>query len=471
MKSNKKLILFGILCAAVSVSGCSKDSSDVVVTPSTNYESAWSCDQDHHFKKSLDAGDDSVIDYNEHYLDNEREDEDGYLYSDCIVCGYRRFVTPIEGEFELEEITEVAYPYVENVKNYLIGQNTNSDEALVSDYCNGISTAEAPIVVSWTSDSQVDHFEVICSRNSDFKEDAKEPNKVYTIDKNQRSVNIYNLYPKTTYYVKVTEVFMDEEQAAKELETSFETCDIATRVIHVDGIANVRDLGGYTTSLVEGGTTRQGMIYRGSALEDEKKQLSITKDGEKVFLEELGIKTEIELRDNGDFTSPLSGKLNYKQLPIAVYNEVFDENQEATRKSYKALMELLADEENYPVYIHCQLGDDRTGAFAFFLNALLGVEYNDLCIDYEMTSFSPSGLRGARNGMNYSNHFEDIYSSSRTDENGTTYLGLMTFGEVNESGEPSGNTPISVCAENFFKSLGVGEDTIEAIRRINIEGY
>ena len=119
-------------------------------------------------------------------------------------------------------------------------------------------------------------------------------------------------------------------------------------------------------------------------------------------------------------------------------------------------MEILADENNYPVYIHCQQGDDSTGTFAFFLNALLGVEYNDLCIDYEMSSFSPSGLRGARNGQNYSNHFIDIYS------------GLMNYGENAES---SGNTPLSLCAENFFKSLGVSEDTIEAIRRINIEGY
>lgn len=474
MKSNKaiKLILCGMLCAAIPVSGCSQKSSDIVVTPDTNYESTWSCDRDYHFKKSLDKTDDSVIDYNEHYLDNEREDENGYLYSDCIVCGYRRYTTPIEGAFEIEEIEEVVYPYVESVKNYLVGQSEDPDEYLVSAYCNSIMAAEAPITVRWTSDEKVDHFEVICSRNSDFAEHDDEPNKTYTIDKNLRTVDIYNLYPGIKYYVKVTEVFMDTSQASKELITSFKTCDIPTRVIHVDGIANVRDLGGYETSLVEGGKTKQGMIYRGSALQDETRQLSITEEGEQVFLHELGIKTEIELRDTEILSSSLSGKLSYKQLPIAVYNEVFDENQETTRKSYQELLELLADEENYPVYIHCQQGDDRTGTVAFFLNALLGVGYNDLCIDYEMTSFSPSGLRGARNGQNYSNHFADIYSSTRTDEtNGTTYLGLMAFGEVKESGEPSGNTPISVCAENFFKSLGVTEDTIEAIRRINIEGY
>lgn len=472
MKAHKKWILFGTLCAALSVAGCSKGTSDMVIEPDEQYDTAWSYDQDHHFKKSLEKGNDSVIDYNDHYLDEEHKDEDGYLYSDCIVCGYRRYATPVEGTFELAEMKDVVYPYVDQVKNYLIGQSTSPDEHLVMDYCSGIMEAEAPVKVTWTSDEKVDHFKVICSRNADFKDSKEEPNKTYVIDKNERSVSLYNLYPATTYYVKVTEVFMDESKDSKELTTSLQTCDLDTRVIHVDGIKNVRDLGGYPTTLAEGKKTRQGMIYRGSALEDEQRQLSITSAGEETFLRELGIKTEIELRDNGTFMSPLAGKVNYKQLPIAVYNEVFNENQKTTRQSYKELMELLAEEKNYPVYIHCQQGDDRTGTFAFFLNALLGVSYQDLCIDYEMTSFSPSGLRGARNGMNYSNHFTDIYSSTRTNEDGKiTYLGLMTYGKVKKTGEPTGDTTITQCAENFFKSLGVKKETIEKVRQINIEGY
>lgn len=459
MKCNQKRVLAGILCGMICLSGCSGKSSNIVITPSSNYESSWSYDLDHHFKKSLDKDDDSVIDYNEHYLDDQREDEKGYLYADCIICGYRRYKTLIEGTFEINEQETTASLYTQKAEEYLTGQSISPAEYLVSEYCNGIMAAEAPVVISWTSDADIDRFEVVCSRNADFEDHSKEPNKRYTVNKNDRSVELYNLYPGTKYYVKVTEVFMDTAQPSKELVASFETGDIPTRVIRVDGITNVRDMGGYTTSLVEGGTTKQGMIYRGSALEDEKRQLAITKEGEETFLNELGIKTEIELRDTGSFVSPLSSKLTYKQLPIAVYHEVFKDNQVTTRKSYQELLEILADEENYPVYIHCQQGDDRTGTVAFFLNALLGVEYNDLCIDYEMTSFSPSGLRGARNGQNYSNHFIDIYT------------GLENFGELAEDGEPSGNTPLSVCAENFFKSLGVSEETIETVRRINIEGY
>ncbi len=474
MKSSKTVhfLLTGTLLGAVLFgTGCSK-TSKVVVTPSGNYESTWSYDRDTHFKASLVKDDESVIDRNEHYLDHEHKDEDGYLYRDCVICGYRRHSTPIEGEFKIVEMEEVVYPYVEQAKTYLVGQSQSPDEYLVKDYSTGIMAAESPIQVSWTSDEKVDHFEVVCSRNADFTEHETEVNKTYTVDKNERTVSIYNLYPNTQYYVKVTEVFMDKDAEAKELTTTFTTCDVSTRTIHIDGLTNVRDLGCYQSSLVSGGKTKYGMIYRGSTLEDERYQLSISKAGKTTFLKELGIKTEIEIRDTGTYTSPLSDKVNYQQLPIAVYNEVFSDSQATTRASYKQLMELLADEKNYPVYIHCQLGDDRTGTIAFFLNALLGVEHNDLCIDYEMTSFSPSGLRGARNEQNYSNHFADIYSSTRTDEDGkTTYIGLQTFGKVNKSGEPTGKTPLAECAENFFQSLGVSKDTIEKVRRINIEGY
>ena len=38
----------------------------------------------------------------------------------------------------------------------------------------------------------------------------------------------------------------------------------------------------------------------------------------------------------------------------------------------------IADENRYPVYIHCTGGADRTGTLAFLINALLGVGEDDL---------------------------------------------------------------------------------------------
>ena len=43
--------------------------------------------------------------------------------------------------------------------------------------------------------------------------------------------------------------------------------------------------------------------------------------------------------------------------------------------------------EDRPIYIHCVHGKDRTGFLLFLLEGLLGVSYNDLAKDYELTFF------------------------------------------------------------------------------------
>ena len=85
-------------------------------------------------------------------------------------------------------------------------------------------------------------------------------------------------------------------------------------------------------------------------------------------------------------------KNDARRLAYATGNAVRNEN--AMRRSLKGIFEVLADERNYPVYIHCNAGADRTGTVAFLINGLLGVSEADLIRDYELTSFSSvSGLR------------------------------------------------------------------------------
>lgn len=51
-------------------------------------------------------------------------------------------------------------------------------------------------------------------------------------------------------------------------------------------------------------------------------------------------------------------------------------------------MKVFADEDNYPIIMHCTYGRDRTGTLAFLINGLLGVSKKDLYRDYEMTTMS-----------------------------------------------------------------------------------
>ena len=75
---------------------------------------------------------------------------------------------------------------------------------------------------------------------------------------------------------------------------------------------------------------------------------------------------------------------------IRPYTRMFDPDQ---TNEYAAVLRVFADERNYPVYMHCWGGADRTGTVAFILEGLCGVSEADLAIDYELTSFTMFGLR------------------------------------------------------------------------------
>lgn len=449
MKNNK--IISSILALGMSFvfmfASCSCGNQNNTADNADNthiceYEEKWSYNDTAHFKKC--TGCDKVIDYNTHYLKAETTDAKGYKSSDCLICGYRKYKTQIEGKFELLSIDETVYPYVELVKAYL-----TTPDALVREYCTGVYQGEAPVIVQWTSDADVDYFKVTYADNESLQNALS-----FVVDKNERTYNIYNLYSDTTYYVQVEELLLDGSQKTKTI--SFKVADIASRLMHIENLMNVRDIGGYASSL--GGKIKQGKIYRGSAFEDIAYSLSLTEEGKRVLENEIGIKTEIELRyqyeinsqsgTSTERTQSLIDGATYNHLPIDVYDVVFDTSYTSCRLNYYKIFSLLADESNYPIYIHDQNGADKTGTIAFFINALLGASYEDLRYDYELTSFTACGLRGADRGQNYSVHFQAIYE------------GLMDYGESGDS--------IATCAEKFLKTLSVTDKQISAIRSINL---
>ena len=64
--------------------------------------------------------------------------------------------------------------------------------------------------------------------------------------------------------------------------------------------------------------------------------------------------------------------------------------------SLKAVFETFAYQNAYPIVFHCSIGTDRTGAVAFLLNALLGVDFDTLKQDYIFSLYGQIG--GSRNG-------------------------------------------------------------------------
>ena len=214
---------------------------------------------------------------------------------------------------------------------------------------------------------------------------------------------------------------------------SFTTEDMAPRWIKVDGNTNVRDAGGWKTE--DGRRVKQGLLYRGGEMNTH---VFITEAGIRTMVDELGIRTDLDLRGEavGVHTeSPLG--VEYVLLPFAAYDDFA-----ADPIHLKEVFELLADESKYPLYYHCWGGADRTGTLAFMLGAILGVPEDDLYLDYEFTSLS-------------------IWRGIRC-RSGEGMQGLV------QGIEPYGSH-VKERAEGFLRAHGVTDEVMDKIRRILLE--
>ena len=106
------------------------------------------------------------------------------------------------------------------------------------------------------------------------------------------------------------------------------------------------------------------------------------------------------------------------------YGDTFQYDDE-----YKAFFTMLADENNYPVYMHCTGGADRTGSAIYLLHTMLGVSDVECLQGYELTSFSTYGLRDTQyTGAEYKGYWDafmeklDTYAGSTKQEKVETWM-------------------------------------------------
>ncbi|MCQ2796341.1 MAG: tyrosine-protein phosphatase [Bacilli bacterium] len=195
--------------------------------------------------------------------------------------------------------------------------------------------------------------------------------------------------PGEIYKIKVTQ----ENKII--FSKTIKTLNQPVRFINVKHLDNVRDIGGWKT--IDGNQVKYGLFYRGSKLSDIKGGFRVDKESLRVLNEYLGIKTEIDLRwpggdDDNQKTTPLNA--NYFKIKFCAYNSILPNSKvpealyfKDTAKSLRKIFRILADKTNYPIYLHCIGGADRTGTVSFLLLGLLGVPLNDLIKEYELTSF------------------------------------------------------------------------------------
>ena len=264
-----------------------------------------------------------------------------------------------------------------------------------------------PVTLEWSvagAEGKVSKYLVKLSENEDMS-DAKEYESEYN------TLQIFNLKIGTTYYWTVDATFTVGKGEDKTKTTytssprSFTISSDCPRNLQVDGVTNFRDEGGWPTE--SGRVVKQGLIFRCGTISDGKPgevKARVTDDGKVTMLEELGIKSELDLRmdedgENGQITKSVLGKtVNYYNCPMSYSGNILEINSE----QIKAAFDVFADKDNYPIFFHCAIGTDRTGCIAFLLLGLLGVSEENLYRDY---MFSNYGLIwGSRDGGAITNY-------------------------------------------------------------------
>lgn len=241
----------------------------------------------------------------------------------------------------------------------------------------------------------------------------------------EQSILVYNLKIATTYYWTVTADGKTSEPV------QFATAGDAPRNLYVDGVTNVRDLGGWMT---ESGTrTKQGMLFRCGRLNESSAKevnIEITEAGKKTMLDFLGVKTEIDIRkvENGETggitASPLGDTVTYYSIPMEWEGDTFNGNREALLRVFS----ILAEEENYPIIFHCNIGTDRTGLIAYLVGALLGVSEEDLCRDYLFSNFGKIGGTRHPSGLEESVYYQSVAAAEGNTLQEKAYNCLAEFG-------------------------------------------
>ena len=333
------------------------------------------------------------------------------------------------GEFDIH--TELMNDYLDDtwdsIKTYV--PTVNAED---SSYHNDQSQP-LPVELDFDELEEASKYYVEVSKDLYF-----DNTKVY--ESSTKKYNFYNGEIGQQYYVRAA---ASQEDLADASVKAFSIKDVTPRYIHVDGVINFRDCGGWESSLVDGAKIKQGLYYRCAQFN------SITADG-KAAMKDLGIKLDIDMRDRPPSTSPASSS----DWEIEIMNAAVASGTESTRwegsgtiaATYKKIFEAIAVADEKPIALHCTHGADRTGIVSWFLLGLLGVAKDDCARDYVMTRFAgeravlPSG----------SNSEIEKWNSKTEAVEGDTWA-EKTY--------------------NHLVSFGIEEDTLETIREKFIPGY
>ena len=312
--------------------------------------------------------------------------------------------------------------------------NNDADWHNIRQYAQGTSELSLPRALQLK-------FDDVADSNKYYVQVSKGVNNFVgatTFETTNKYYELWNAELDQTYYYKAA---INEEGLSSATVKQFKVAAQAPRNLKVDGISNFRDVGGWKSSLIPNGVVKQGLYYRCA------NPNNITDSG-RLAIKELGIKVDIDMRD--DYQVPSVSAASTSEWPVEIVKASIPSGSEARRWEefndvYKLIFEKIANADSAPIMLHCTAGADRTGIATFFLLALCGVSIEDIGRDYCYTNFSTQGFR------DYTSEFVNWVSKTQT-----TYADKPTFAEQMKA---------------HLMSKGLSSDTLEMIRVKFVPGY
>lgn len=288
----------------------------------------------------------------------------------------------------------------------------------------------------WTSDDALTSVVVEFSETPDFANPIVER---IVSDKPVSAMRPAFLKLGKTYHWRVSATDADGAKSVSDVR-SFTTTDTPPRMIGAPSW-NMRDLGGGVNA--EGVRVRQGMLYRGQASWARASRETL----EELYVDKLGVRSELDLRNEEEFltrcrqwgeTDLATLGIRHVFFPIIPYHMYYQPNLPELRKIFT----FLADAENYPVYINCAVGSDRTGTLAFLISGVIGRDERYFYDDYELPSFNVNLPR-----YRYSRKAVELF----------------------ETFAPEDGATVPERVVEYLLKIGVKQEEIDSIRNIMLE--